>query len=69
MIIQPLEDFRLLGTGYSPPTLDKTKHYHAIPATNQPDWEEKGKVFVSFNNDGDEPSMLLEKSDYIVIQS
>jgi hypothetical protein len=68
MKIKPNDDFTSLGLGYNSPKLDKSKVYDAVPATNQPDWEEKGKVFVSFNNDGQEPSMLLDKFDYQVIE-
>ena len=68
MIIQPKDSFRLLGMGYNPPTLSKDKHYTARPATNQPDWQEMGKVFVSFDNDGEEPSILLERGDYEIIK-
>ena len=69
MIIQPHHDFRQVGMGYNPPTLDRTKTYIAIPATNQPDWKEKGKVFVSFADDGEDPSILLEADDYTTIQT
>lgn len=67
MIIRPKENFRLLGVGYDSPALDNTRHYEARPATNQPDWQEKGKVFVSFYNDDDEPSILLDSFDYEII--
>lgn len=68
MIIQPKEDFRLLGMGCNFPKLDKNNHYQARLATNQPDWKEKGKVLVSFFNDSEEPSILLEEGDYNVIE-
>ena len=68
MIIRPIDDFRLIGMGYNPPKLSKHKHYTARPATNQPDWQEAGKVFVSFNNDDEEPSILLERGDYEIIE-
>jgi hypothetical protein len=64
MTIQPKLDFRLLGTDW---TLDHTQTYKATPATNQPDWQEKGKVFVSFDNNGQEPSILLDRSEYKII--
>jgi len=69
MIIQPIENFKLLGVGYGPPALNKNKHYKARPATNQPDWEQKGKVFVSFYDDQEEPSILLDHFDYVIIKS
>lgn len=68
MTIQPKLPFRLLGVGYNAPTLDHTRVYDAVPATNQPDWQKKGKVFVSFNNDSEEPSILLERGDYDIIE-
>lgn len=68
MKIQPNENFTQLGMGYGRPSLDKTKVYDAIPAKNQPDWKEKGKVFVFFNDDKDEPTILLDKFDYIVVK-
>ena len=68
MTIQPKDDFRLLGMGYNPPTLSKDKHYTARPATNLPEWLKLGKVFVSFYDDGEEPSILLERGDYEIIQ-
>lgn len=47
--------------------LDPRKVYPCIPADNQPDWKEQGKIFVPFdpedeNVDGD--SIMLEKGDY-----
>jgi hypothetical protein len=68
MIIQPKDDFRLLGMGYNLPMLDKTRTYDARPATNQPDWEAKGKIFVSFHSLTEEPSILLERGDYEIIE-
>ena len=63
MKIIPLHDFRLAGVPNSP-ALDSTRIYTATPATNQPGHKEKGLVFVSFENDGDEPSILLSSEDY-----
>lgn len=68
MIIQPIENFKSLGMGHELPSLDKNKHYKATKATNQPDWEEKGKVFVSFNNHEKEPTILLDHFDYKIIK-
>jgi hypothetical protein len=69
MIIQPKLNFALLGTGYDKQRLDNTRTYTARPAINQPDWQEMGKVFVSFDNDDEEPSILLERSDYDIIEA
>lgn len=66
MKIQPKENYRLAGCDYRL-QLDKTKTYTAAHATNQPDWRARGKVFVSFNNDGEEPTIMLEADDYTVI--
>ena len=59
MRIQPKENYRLLGT-YPVITLDKTKVYDGIIATNQPNYKKKGLVFC-----GD---ILLNKSEYIIIK-
>lgn len=67
MIIKPHENYHMVGTD-SNLRLDKTRNYVARPATNQPDWKEKGKVFVSFDDDSEEPSILLDKFDYDIIQ-
>ena len=56
MRVKPKMNFKLLGTSI---TLNKTMTYEAVPATNQPDWEAKGLVFVN--------EMLLSKDDYDVI--
>jgi hypothetical protein len=65
--IKPKLDFRLLGCDFNT-RLNKNKIYTAHPATNQPDWQEKGKVFVSFDDDGQEPSILLDQFDYEIIK-
>jgi hypothetical protein len=57
MKIRPLENYVLLGTGIK---LDETKVYDAVPATNQPDWESKGKIFVG------ESGFLLSKGEYTI---
>lgn len=59
MQVRPLENYSLMGTNF---VLDKTKNYEFIHATNQPDWEEKGKIFVFEDEDG--PAILLEKGEY-----
>jgi len=57
MRVKPKLDYHLTGTSI---TLDSSKVYEAIHATNQPDWEEKEKIFV----DG----VLLEKGEYSIIK-
>ena len=58
MKIKPKNNYRLLGTSIS---IDKTKVYTAIVATNQPNFKEKGLVFC-----GD---ILLNKNEYIIINA
>jgi hypothetical protein len=66
MKIRPLLNFHLLGCD-SRHTLDSAKWYDATPATNQPEWQEKGKVFVSFDHPDIDPenAILLESGDYV----
>ena len=56
MQVIPKRNFKLLGTGI---VLDTSKTYTAILATNQPNWETDGKIFVE--------GVLLCKGDYDVI--
>ena len=42
--------------------LDRNKVYDFQPATNQPDWKKKGKIFVYEDEDGE--SIMLEKGEY-----
>lgn len=58
MKVKPILSFKLLGTSIQ---LDKNKTYTASHATNQPDWKEKGLVFV----DG----VLLAKGEYEIVKS
>ena len=55
--IIPKQDFRQMGSTLH---LVAGVAYTAIPATNQPDWEARGKVFVQT----DDGTMLLENGDY-----
>ena len=59
MRIKPKENYRLLGT-YPVITLDKTKVYEGITATNQPNYKEEGLVFC-----GD---ILLNKDEYTIVK-
>ena len=56
MKIKPNSDFSLLGTGLK---IKKGNIYNALPATNQPEWREKGKIFVE--------EILLEKGEYEIV--
>ena len=62
MKIQTNSDFGLLGMGYGPEKDFPKGEYVAIDATNQPNWEEEGKIFIE-NEYG--ASLLLNKVDYI----
>jgi len=67
MRVQPLNDFRMLGTQIH---VSKDKVYDAIHATNQPNWKERGLIFI-VGAEGDligEPlGFLLDKTDYMVV--
>ena len=72
MKVRPNGDFRMAGTGPDYIRLDKTKVYRAIHAKNQPDWEEKGKIFVlgaeNDNCSGGGIGFLLEKGEYEIVR-
>ena len=55
MRVRPLESYKLLGTEIE---LDKNKVYDAVLATNQPDWETKGLIFVG--------EVLLSRDEYTI---
>lgn len=46
--------------------LDPAKVYEAVHATNQPDWKEKGKIFVDSPNGA--PEMLLMEGEYEIVE-
>ena len=56
MRVRPKMNFKMMGTSE---TLDKTRAYSATKATNQPDWEAKGLIFVG--------NFLLSKDEYDVV--
>ena len=58
MQVIPKRNFKLLGTSV---VLDASKTYTATLATNQPNWEVEGKIFVE--------GVLLCKGDYDVIRA
>jgi hypothetical protein len=65
-IVVPNESYHILGTDLR---VKQGVAYHAVPATNQPDYEAKGKVFIESRVDGvidDAPchGVLLEKGEY-----
>ena len=48
--------------------LNKDKTYKAVIATNQPDYQKEGKIFVEPNDDL-RIELLLKKGEYEVIES
>ena len=66
MRVRPLNDFKMLSTRIS---VSKDKVYDAIPATNQPDWEERGRIYIqSAEGDTSGIGFLLDNTDYEVIE-
>jgi hypothetical protein len=63
MKVRPLENYRLLGTAI---VLDNTKVYSASHAENQPNWKEKGLIFVHESDDDDCVGVLLCEGEYEV---
>ena len=61
MRVTPLNDFKMLGTRIR---VSKDKIYDAIHATNQPNWESRGLVFI-MNAEGDttELGFLLDSTE------
>jgi hypothetical protein len=53
MKVKPKENYHLLGTDIR---LNKDKTYPATWATNQPDWQRDGKIFVN--------EILLNRGEY-----
>ncbi len=56
MKVKPKENYKLLGTSI---VLNKDKIYNAVIAINQPNYKEKGLIFVN--------EVLLNKKEYIII--
>jgi hypothetical protein len=63
MRVKPKRDYSLLGTSI---VLDSTKVYDASHATNLPDWEERGLIFVHAR-DEDPVGVLLEAGEYEIV--
>jgi len=63
MKIRPNENYSVLGYG----RLNKNKTYEACIATNQPDYKEKGLIFVEANDDL-RIELLLTSDEYGVIE-
>lgn len=62
MKIKPKFNYSINGYG----NLNKAKTYKAVMATNQPDYKEKGKIFVEPNEDL-RIELLLKKEEYEII--
>jgi len=60
LLVRPKLAYKLMGTSLQ---LDPEKVYEAIWARNQPDWEERGLIFI-----GPEPGFLLETGEYTIIE-
>lgn len=61
--VVPKESFKMLGTGLK---LVKGRVYDASPATNQPDYEAQGKIFVRIP-EHPEDGFLLSREDYEIV--
>ena len=62
MKAKPLHNYKLLGTDI---VLDVRKTYSFSHATNQPDWKEKGLIFIQERED-DPVGVLLERGEYLI---
>lgn len=62
--IKTKNDFKLLGVGYGLQAYFPEGEYVAIHAMNQPNWEERGLVFIE-NVTG--TSLLLDKDCYTIV--
>lgn len=62
MKAKPLHNYKLLGTDI---VLDARKTYSFSHATNQPDWKEKGLIFIHERED-DPVGVLLERGEYLI---
>ena len=60
---RPALDYKLLGTSVK---LDSRRFYDACDASNQPDWEKRGAIFILENGPGEGASIgvLLERGEY-----
>lgn len=67
MLIKPRLRFSnvggTVGVGMNPKRI-----YRAIVATNQPDYKEKGLVFVNLKQKAGTDFILLGKEDYLVVR-
>jgi hypothetical protein len=64
MKIKPKLNYSMSGYGQ----LNKDKTYKAVIATNQPDYQKEGKIFVEPNDDL-RIELLLKKGEYEEVES
>lgn len=64
MKIKPKLNYSINGYG----KLNKDKTYKAVIATNQPDYKEKGKIFIQPNEDL-RIELLLTRNEYEIEES
>ena len=57
MLVKPNKNYSLCSTNIS---VSKDQTYKAIIATNQPNYKEKGAIFVN--------KILLERGEYIIVE-
>ena len=63
MKAKPLHNYKLLGTDI---VLDHSKSYGFSHATNQPNWKERGLIFIHERKD-DPVGVLLEAGEYVIV--
>jgi len=63
MKAKPLHNYKLLGTDI---VLDHSKSYDFSHATNQPNWKERGLIFIHERKD-DPVGVLLEAGEYVIV--
>tara|TARA_Y100000310_G_scaffold108467_1_gene106875 strand:- start:274 stop:492 length:219 start_codon:yes stop_codon:yes gene_type:complete len=63
LIIKPSANYKLTGTSIQ---LSKDQTYSACNATNQPDWKEKGLIFV---DDDWGYGFMLKRGEYTIIEA
>jgi|TARA_R100000482_G_scaffold95709_1_gene40377 hypothetical protein len=62
MKIKPKSNYSIDGYG----KLNKNKTYKAVIATNQPDYQKEGKIFVEPNEDL-QIELLLKRNEYEIV--
>lgn len=65
--IRPKFAFKNFGGAFGI-VMNPKRIYRAIPATNQPDYKEKGLVFITVKQKRGKDEFLLSKEDYVVVK-